>query len=142
MEEQGSSSESDEENERLVLKTLSGYRNELDGTSAESVNSLQLALQNSLSCLICLSGIRRIQAVWSCKLCYTTFHLVCIQQWAKDGVVVKNLILSEDLFPSIPLMWTCPKCRGEYRRDDIPSTYHCFCGKQVIRKSYCASQAL
>lgn len=134
MEEEGSASESEEECEKLVIKTLSGYCDELDGSSAESLSLLQLTLQNNFSCLICLSGIRRMQAVWSCKLCYTMFHLVCIQQWAKDGVVVKNLILSEDLFPSIPLMWTCPKCRGEYSRVDVPSVYRCFCGRQVIPK--------
>ena len=128
-----SSGESDEECEELVVNALSDYCNELGGNSAESKNLLYLTLQNNCSCLICLSCIKRSQAVWSCKLCYTIFHLVCIQQWAKDGVVVRNTTLSEDLFPSIPLMWTCPKCRGEYSRMDVPSKYRCFCGKQVIK---------
>ncbi len=124
--------ESSEECDKLVVKTLGRYCSELDGSSAESIDLLHLALQNSDSCLICLSDIERVQAVWSCKLCYTMYHLVCIQQWAKDGVVVRNTTLSEDLFPSIPLLWTCPKCREEYSKVNVPSVYQCFCGKQVI----------
>ena len=126
-----SSSDSEEESEELVVKTLSGYCNELGGKSTEPINLLHITVQNNYSCLICLSGIKRLHAVWNCKLCYTVFHLMCIQQWAKDGVVVRNTTLSEELFPSVPLWWTCPKCRGEYRRSDVPSLYRCFCGKQV-----------
>lgn len=126
-------SESEEESQELMIKALSGYYSELGGIE-ESENILQIALNKNNSCLICLSGIKRVQAVWSCRLCYTLFHLVCIQQWAKDGVFVKNAILSEELFPNIPLKWTCPKCRTNYNRADTPSVYLCFCGKQVRYK--------
>ena len=141
-EEDSSSSDPDseaaeDEREKLVVKTLSAYYNEFGGSSLESPKHLHLSLQSNNSCLICLSTVKRVQAVWSCKLCYTMFHLVCIQQWAKDGILVKNSTLSEEFFPSLPLMWTCPKCRGEYHRTDVPVVYLCFCGKQVFCVDLC-----
>lgn len=122
------SSDSEEESQELVVKALSGYYSEL-GVSGETFTSV-LPLCNN-SCLICLSGIKRIQAVWNCSLCYTSFHLVCIQHWAKDGIESRNSILSEVLFPGIQSKWTCPKCRVEYDRMDTPSVYQCFCKKKV-----------
>ncbi len=124
-----SSSDSDEDCHELVTKALSGYCSELNGIMAPN-DLLKVALHDH-SCLICLSGIRRSQAVWSCKLCYCLFHLVCIQQWARDGVMIKNPVLSQDLFPNLSISWSCPKCRGEYDRAETPSLYKCFCGNQV-----------
>lgn len=123
---QEQSSESEEENQELVVKALSGYCSELGGNDIPPANLLQVA-----SCLICLSGIKRLQAVWNCRLCYTSFHLVCIQQWAKDGIQSRNYVLSEALFPGVVSKWTCPKCRIKYERADTPTVYQCFCGKQV-----------
>lgn len=134
------SSESEEENQEIVFfKALNRYCLELGGSKtidkAKYKDFLKVTFNNN-SCLICLSGVKRLQAVWSCRLCYTLFHLVCIQHWAKDGVMVKNAILSEEFFPGISLKWTCPKCRGEYNPTDTPSIYKCFCGKQVVNYHY------
>ena len=126
-----SSSESDnEESQELLAKTLSGYWSELSGVEENSTSILQVTLYDN-SCLICLSRIKRVQAVWNCALCYTSFHLVCIQHWAKDGIESRNSVLSEVLFPGIQSKWTCPKCRVAYNRADVPSVYTCFCGKRV-----------
>lgn len=127
------SSESEEESQELVVRALRSYCSELDDSEVASTNLLQVTNYINTSCLICLSGIKRIQAVWNCKFCYTCFHLVCIQHWAKDGVVNKVSILSEALFPGILSKWTCPKCRAEYDQADTPSVYQCFCGKEVFR---------
>ena len=129
-EESSSSNESGGEGEELVAKALNKYYSEL-GESKEPLDLLQFT-SNDRSCLICLSGIKRAQAVWSCGLCYCLFHLVCIQQWARDGVAIRNPILSEDLFPNVSVHWTCPKCRGQYDQRDSPTVYRCFCGKQVF----------
>ena len=130
LEDDSSSSQSDDDSQEVVVKALQSYCSELDGSTMPS-NLLQMALYDH-SCLICLSGIKRIQAVWSCKLCYCLFHLVCIQQWAKDSISLPNMVLSEDLFPSVLVKWSCPKCRGEYNKVDVPSMYLCFCGKKVL----------
>lgn len=122
------SSDSEEESQELVVKALSGYCSELGGSGAAFTSVLPLC---NNSCLICLSGIKRIQAVWNCRLCYTSFHLVCIQHWAKDGIESRNSILSEVLFPGLQSKWTCPKCRLGYDKIDTPSVYRCFCEKKV-----------
>lgn len=123
------SSDSEEQNEVVMKKTLGHYSSEL-GLN-DSIGNLKV---NDNCCLICLSGIKRVQATWSCKLCHCMFHLVCIQQWAKDGVLLlrTSSVLSEDLFPSLAANWSCPACRGDYGKSDTPKLYKCFCGKQVL----------
>ena len=123
------SSNSEEENQVLITNALSRYSSELGQTVSQTCIKLKV---NDNCCLICLSGIRRVQAIWSCKLCYCIFHLVCIQQWAKDGMLLRrSSVLSEQLFPSVAVNWSCPACRGEYSKSEIPNLYRCFCGKQV-----------
>lgn len=130
-----SSGESDGESPDLVQNALSVYCSELGRDKPDFTDYLKTL--NNTSCLICLGGIKKLQAVWSCELCYTIFHLVCIQQWAKDGIMVKNPVLSPDHFPGVSVKWTCPKCRVEYDQPAIPTVYHCFCGKQVICNDLC-----
>jgi len=79
-------------------------------------------------CIICLSGLKRNSAVWSCQSCYSTFHLNCIQQWANDCIFQKKNQL-EDLTSGAvaELTWACPKCRHESK--DHPRKYVCYCGK-------------
>lgn len=122
-----SSSESEEESDELIISTLRGYCSELRG-ECDPIDLLQVAHN---SCLICLSGVKRTEAVWSCKTCYCLFHLVCIQQWARNGIRVQSTVLSEELF-NVSKRWSCPKCRIEYDAGFVPSTYQCFCGKQVF----------
>jgi hypothetical protein len=38
------------------------------------------------SCLICISGIKKSDPIWSCGSCYCSFHLNCIQRWGKDNI--------------------------------------------------------
>ena len=102
------------------LAELPGVQQFLSGT----------LLTASSSCLVCLSSIKRTDAVWSCKQCYCVFHLQCIQQWVVDGVQQQSL-LSPDLFPGLEQLWSCPKCRYEYPRSQCPQKYMCFCGKMV-----------
>ena len=127
-----SSSESEEESRDVVVKALNDYCFELSGHEIVSSTDLLHVPLRSSSCLICLSRIKRLQAVWSCSLCFTHFHLACIQHWAKDGIKSTNSTLSEGLFPQLQKKWTCPKCRIEYDQADTPSLYRCFCGKKVI----------
>lgn len=127
--------EEDEENSDVFSNALRGYYLELRNTSSSTTHArkepdelLKKAFGNT--CLICINSIKKQEAVWSCKSCYELFHLVCIQQWAKDGVS-SSTVLSLDIFPGISLQWTCPKCRGEYAKTDLPTVYRCFCGKKV-----------
>ena len=126
----GWSSDSEaEEKEDVVLKALSAYITELD--DEQESGRLLLERVNNNCCLICLSSIKKIDAVWSCGSCYTLFHLMCIQQWAKDGIEVTNSILSRDFFPGVERNWTCPQCRTNYSKNNVPTLYRCYCEKQV-----------
>ena len=124
-----SDEESSDESDELVSSALSKYY-QLLGASNDSTVGIQF-VSSSTSCLVCLSVIKRSEAVWSCQQCWCIFHLVCIQQWARDGVKVQHPVLSAQLFPSLHDNWSCPKCRQDYGVCSIPQIYSCFCGKQV-----------
>jgi len=134
--DESSGSEDSEEEAEVLKKTLNQYNNEYEKTRSGRYDEKFLKGKDS-SCLICLSSIRRVQAVWSCTMCYKVFHLVCIQQWAKDGVVLRTTasVLSEELFPSAST-WSCPACRGDYSKSDTPRQYRCFCGRKVGALNY------
>ena len=128
-----------EENSDVFTNALRSYYSELN-TSSSTIYTKKKPdelLRSVLggTCLICLNLIERKEAVWSCKLCYELFHLVCIQQWAKDGVV-SHTVLSQNIFPGISFKWTCPKCRGEYAKTDLPTVYWCYCGEKVNDKCF------
>ena len=123
----------------VVSRTLANYLQLLDGDEHKSLLSL-LQLPGTWSCLICLSTVRRVEAVWSCEGCGCLFHLMCIQQWAQDCLhLVQQSTLSPDLFPDLVTArnWSCPKCRRDYPRTEIPKTYHCFCKKKVWKRQSC-----
>ena len=96
------------------------------------------------SCLICISGIKKNDEVWNCQSCFDTFHLSCIQRWAKDSIFQQKNELEEESsrvdmsqgrptpqLPRINLKWSCPKCRTAYEEKSVPSKYTCYCGKVV-----------
>jgi len=135
-----SGSESEEEEEdmeynELLRSTLKMYYQDLNVAAGDDAVPGDVLMSSSMlaatgSCLVCLSSIRRSQAVWSCIQCYCLFHLQCIQQWVRDGTRQQTL-LSPELFPAQELYWSCPKCRRDYPHSQFPQEYVCFCGKQV-----------
>lgn len=73
----------------------------------------------ALTCLICISSVRRSQAVrrtrrqnqpdrdtrsalplcvqvWSCSSCFSLFHLPCIQKWARDSAFLASSVTDDD----------------------------------------------
>ena len=88
-------------------------------------------------CLICLGPIKAKDAIWSCSDggCYSSYHLGCIQQWAKSS---KEAFTARRAFASTStptshdeasICWQCPKCRRMF--EDTPSSYLCYCGKII-----------
>ena len=117
----------------MVTRTLAHYLALYHGDGHHSVQSV-LELSGTWSCIICLSTVHRVEAVWSCDQCSCLFHLMCIQQWARDCLnLVQQSTLSPDLFPDLAATknWSCPKCRRDYPHSQIPRTYYCFCKKKV-----------
>ncbi len=85
-------------------------------------------------CIICLSTLKSMDAIWSCGQCYCVFHLSCIHSWAADSLHTRSRGLSTQLFPNQTQLWSCPKCRRDYTT--IPSRYMCYCGKMVSESGY------
>ena len=82
-----SDEESDDDNEKLQ-RLIDGYSNSSGGGDLDSdfVKNVVAGLKNvltSTSCLICISSVKKNDAIWSCENCYNSFHINCIQKWAK-----------------------------------------------------------
>lgn len=77
----GEMSSSDDENDisdDLVAKIFGSY----DGP----VNKEVILRSGPNSCLICISSVKRTDAVWSCQNCFCVMHMQCIQRWANDSI--------------------------------------------------------
>ncbi|CAK8683714.1 NF-X1-type zinc finger protein NFXL1-like [Clavelina lepadiformis] len=83
----------------------------------------------AITCLVCISTVKRQNETWSCEKCFAIFHLKCIKQWVLQGVAQATL-LSDEYFPNKDLPWYCPKCRNEYPKSKCPDGYYCFCGAE------------
>ncbi|KAK1570332.1 hypothetical protein Q3G72_000358 [Acer saccharum] len=108
-------------------------------TSSPDLSKIKSFLTSSssgaLSCLICLERIRPSDPTWHCSsLCYSLFHLICIQSWARQASdlsaarAASRLPISADKAAECST-WNCPKCRFEYSKSQLPKKYLCFCGK-------------
>ncbi|KAH9702512.1 NF-X1-type zinc finger protein NFXL2 [Citrus sinensis] len=89
----------------------------------------------ALSCLICLERIKPSDPTWHCStLCYSIFHLICIQSWARQSSDLSASLAASRLpitaeKAAESSTWNCPKCRSQYSKSQIPKKYLCFCGK-------------
>ncbi|RXG62012.1 NF-X1-type zinc finger protein NFXL1 [Armadillidium vulgare] len=131
----------DDDNESLILnKILNSYDNKSESGLSKIQYHLQEAIRrDALTCLVCIETITRTDALWNCDTCYTSFHLGCIQKWAKDSIFLQSQAEDEDTGPARywaqkekkEIKWFCPKCRSDYQKERIPYDYKCFCGKSV-----------
>lgn len=126
--------EDDLEEGAIVERVYQSY----GGQGADSLTQqyLQEAVKSgTLICLICIDSVKRLDPIWSCGECYSSFHIQCVQKWAKDSIFQ----LSEAQADRAPdqknfqsdLFWCCPKCRSQYTQRAIPTRYSCFCGKKI-----------
>ncbi|KAG5844963.1 hypothetical protein ANANG_G00133740 [Anguilla anguilla] len=135
-----SSDEDDEEGDeeqngkrvKIVASTFTSYTHQTGGDATDLERTRQYlneAFQSgAITCLICIASVKRNQAVWSCSGCYCIFHISCIQKWAKDSVFLVSSVTDED-FGTKEHPWPCPKCRCEYKPQQTPRRYYCYCGK-------------
>lgn len=112
---------------------------------AKTSSFLENILQSgAATCLICIGSIKRADSVWSCRHCYCLFHLNCIKRWANDSMAQIKAKTQNDqqgyynnMGEYVPpkkqkaLHWCCPQCRKEFAPEEKPSTYECFCGKEI-----------
>ncbi|KAI1779792.1 hypothetical protein F4818DRAFT_153764 [Hypoxylon cercidicola] len=75
-------------------------------------------------CVICTNEVLRNSKVWSCSICWTVTHMSCVKKW------YSNRARNADQQQS---NWRCPGCNSPMT--DEPSTYHCWCGKEIGPKA-------
>ena len=80
-------------------------------------------------CAICTSEITQNSKIWSCRTCWTVFHLTCIKKWAENEGSTHSQQRNQDGEFSQPRQWRCPGCN--LPKDVLPSTYACWCEKEV-----------
>lgn len=115
--------DTNEENiENVVGKVLSAYQGR--EADAEKILSylINIFQSGSAVCLICISTVKKADAIWNCNKCFAFLHLSCILHWIQDSLNVKQK-------KGVAPIWACPKCRMEYEQDEVPRTYKCFCKK-------------
>lgn len=80
-------------------------------------------------CAICSDEITRKSKIWSCKTCWTVFHIHCVKKWAKNegSTQARAEAQNGDMPPA--RQWRCPGCN--LPKDDLPTTYSCWCGKET-----------
>lgn len=90
-------------------------------------------LSGAYECPICTSEVARSSKVWSCKTCWTVFHLPCIKKWStNEGSTLTQQRHTEGDVPPAR-QWRCPGCN--LPKDTLPSTYTCWCGKETDPRS-------
>ncbi|KAI9715741.1 MAG: hypothetical protein M1812_005739 [Candelaria pacifica] len=80
-------------------------------------------------CPICTSEVGRRSQVWSCKTCWTVFHLSCIKKWSKNegSTHAQQQAPNGELPP--PRQWRCPGCN--LPKETMPASYSCWCEKEI-----------
>ena len=84
-------------------------------------------------CAICTSEITRKSRVWSCRTCWTVFHLSCVKTWSKNEGSSARQQPGPDADVPPPRQWRCPGCN--LAKDSLPSNYNCWCEKEMDPKS-------
>lgn len=80
-------------------------------------------------CAICTNEISRNSKVWSCRTCWTVFHIGCIKKWSKnEGSAAPQGQVQEGQLPPAK-QWRCPGCN--LPQETLPSAYSCWCEKEL-----------
>lgn len=92
-------------------------------------------LHHVYECAICTSEISRNSKVWSCRTCWTVFHIGCIKKWSKmeGSAVAHRAGAQEDEDTTSGKQWRCPGCN--LPKDTYPSAYTCWCEKELDPKT-------
>lgn len=80
-------------------------------------------------CPICTSEVMRSSKIWSCRTCWTVFHLGCVEKWSANEGSALAQQRQEDDAERAPRQWRCPGCN--LPKDTLPSNYFCWCEKEL-----------
>ncbi|KAF2099141.1 hypothetical protein NA57DRAFT_17422, partial [Rhizodiscina lignyota] len=81
-------------------------------------------------CAICTNEIQRNSRVWSCKTCWTVFHLSCVKKWATAKREEQRPQNGQD---DSSQHWRCPGCN--LPKEVIPKSFTCWCEKETDPRS-------
>ena len=93
------SDEESEDNTEQIQRLIDGYtRSNSSALDKDFLKNVVDGLKNVLntSCLICISSVKKNDAIWSCSNCFNSFHINCIQKWAKDSIYQQRVQLEDD----------------------------------------------
>ncbi|KAL8826448.1 MAG: hypothetical protein Q9170_007402, partial [Blastenia crenularia] len=106
----------------------------LKSTAPDIATRTHEDISNGLyECPICTSEISRNSKVWSCKTCWTVFHLSCIKKWSTNEGSTLNQQRNQDGELPPQRQWRCPGCN--LPKDILPSSYLCWCEKEFDPRS-------
>jgi transcriptional repressor NF-X1 len=84
-------------------------------------------------CAICTNEVSRSSRVWSCRTCWTVFHIGCIRKWSNnEGSAASQGHVQDGELPPRK-QWRCPGCN--LPQETLPSAYSCWCEKELEPKS-------
>lgn len=102
-------------------------------TAADMLTRIHEDISNgAYECPICTNEVTKSSKVWSCRTCWTVFHLPCIKKWSTNEGSTLTQQRNSDGFQS-PRQWRCPGCN--LPKDALPSTYNCWCEKETEPRS-------
>ncbi|KAF2842784.1 hypothetical protein M501DRAFT_925821 [Patellaria atrata CBS 101060] len=84
-------------------------------------------------CAICTNEVYRNSKVWSCRTCWTVFHMTCIKKWSSNegSAMAQQQAQNGDIPP--PRQWRCPGCN--LPKDTLLKSFTCWCEKEIDPKS-------
>jgi len=120
---------------RYEARTQHGRHQSLTKSNAPDIatRTHEDIANGTYECPICTSEVTRNSKVWSCKICWTVFHLSCILKWSSNEGSTQAQQRNEDGNLPPPRQWRCPGCN--LPKDVLPSTYTCWCAKESEPRS-------
>lgn len=84
-------------------------------------------------CAVCTNEVLRNSRIWSCKTCWSVFHLSCIKKWSTSVGAKVSQRRAEDEDPVVLAAWRCPGCN--LPQEISPSNFTCWCAKETDPRS-------
>ena len=119
----------DDDQAEQLQRLVQGYKNTTAKGSAEEkefVKSVLDGIKNALctsSCLICISTVKKNDAIWNCQNCYNSFHLDCIKKWAKDSIFQQKNLIEEKIIQKRklePVARQVSNCELRFQNISVP----------------------
>lgn len=119
---------------RTTEKPTPRKRRASKSTAADLPTRIHEDIDNGqYECAVCTNEVFRNSKVWSCKTCWSVFHLSCIKKWStsEGAKVAQRRVEGEETLALA--QWRCPGCN--LPQEVSPSNFTCWCGKETDPRS-------